>query len=130
MIPEYFSFYRRHPGGYWTGAERGERMRLSRGCIDALDAFFFQRFRRELTDRELWILRLDAALPAQQIWRHWRQTWRYQLGQAARLLPRAPLGYLILIGHTLLQPLLFVLPRLRGRLALGRRFRHLWNAEI
>ena len=125
MIPEYFSFYRRHSGGYWTGAERGERMRLSRGCIDALDAFFFQRFRCELTDRELWILRFDAALPAQQIWRHWRQTWRYQLGQAPRLLPRAPLGYLILIGHTLLQPLLFCLVRLRSRLALGSRWRHL-----
>lgn len=123
MIPAYFSYYRRHSGGYWTGAERGERMRLSRACIDALDAFFFQRFRRELTDRELWILHLDAALPAQHTWRHWRQTWRCQLGQAPRLLPRAPLGYLILIGRTVLQPLLFGLLRLRSRLALGSRWR-------
>lgn len=125
MIPEPLSYYRRHPGGYWTGAERGERLRLTRSCIDALDAFFFHRFRRELTDRELWLLRSDAVLPTQQTWRYWHQTWRFQLRQAPRLLPRAPLGYLILIGHTLLQPLLFGVLRLRSRLALGSRWRRL-----
>ena len=125
MISEPLSYYRRHPGGYWTGAERGERLRLSRDCIDALDAFFFQRFRRELTDRELWIHRLDAALPAQQPWRHWRRTWRLQFSQAPRLVRRAPLGYLMLIGQTALQPLLFGLQLLRNRLALGTRWRRL-----
>ena len=125
MIRESLSYYRRHPGGYWTGAERSERLRLSRECIDALDAFFFQRFRRELTERELWIHRLDAALPAQQTWWHWRQTWRLQLSQAPRLLRRDPLGYMLLIGYTALVPLLFELQGLRNQLALGSRLRRL-----
>lgn len=121
LLFEPLSFYRRHAGGYWTGATRSQRLSLSRECIDALDRFFFRRFRSELTERELWIQRLNAALPAQQPWRHWQQTWQLQLSQAPRLLCRAPLGYLRLLGHTALQPLAFLLQRTRFRLALGAR---------
>jgi glycosyltransferase involved in cell wall biosynthesis len=130
MVAEPLSYYRRHPGGYWTGAERGQRLRLSRECIDAIDAFFFNRFRRELVDRELWIHQLDAVLPLEQPWRHWCQTWRLQLAQASRLLHRAPLAYLFLLSQTALQPLLFVLYRLRCRLAIGSRWRRMQSKPL
>lgn len=123
MIAEPLSYYRRHPGGYWTGAERGERLRRSRECIDAIDAFFFYRFARELTAREIWIHRLDATPPFQAPFSHWRSTCRLQVVQAPRLLLRAPFAYLLLLVDTAMLPLLFGLRRLRGRLALGTRWR-------
>jgi hypothetical protein len=125
FLPVVMSSYRRHRGEPLHNADRIHRLEMSCECIDALDAFFYQRFRRELTSRELWSHRVDATLPAKHPWRHWRQSWRLQLSHAPRLLRRAPLGYVVLIARTTLQPLWFVLQRLRSRLALGSNWRRL-----
>jgi len=125
FLPVEMSYYRRHHGGLWHNADRLKRLHMSRECIDALDSYFFRRFSIELADREIWIHQMDATLPTQGTWRHWRQTCRLQLAQASRLFPRAPLAYLLLLSHTSVQPLLFGLQRLRCRLALGSRWRRL-----
>jgi|GEM_PF-674295 len=122
MIFEPLSYYRRHPGGYWTGAERCQRMTLSRECIDAIDAFFFGRFSRELADREFWIYGMDWHLPEHQPWAHWRQSWGILYNQGSRLLARSPGRFLLLSLRTLLQPLSFAIGWLRRRAALGSRF--------
>lgn len=130
FIPIEMSYYRRHRGGLWHNADRLKRLEMSRECIDALDAFFFSRFRPELISREMWIYRLDAVFPASHVLRHWLQTWNIQLAQAPRLLERAPLAYGMLLISTALQPLCLALQTVRRNLALGTRWRSLWSLDI
>lgn len=117
------SFYRRHEGGLWHNADRLNRLDKSRQCIDALDSYFFHRFSRELSDRELWIYRMDLTLPPRGRSTHWCQSWAILIGQAPRLLPRSPMGFCLLLMRLLLQPLSYFVMMLRRRLALGSRLR-------
>lgn len=126
FISSEMSYYRRHHGGLWHNADRAARLQMSRECVDALDSFFFQRFRSEMVDREMWIYRMDAQLPVQGVWRYWRQTLSFQLAQAPRLLPRAPLAYSLLLAQTCGQPLMSLMNRLRATLGLGQRWRRLF----
>lgn len=119
------SFYRRHEGGLWHNADRLDRLRRSRQCIDALDAYFLHCFAPELNSRELWIQRMDLALPQRGRRRHWCQSWLILIGQAPRLLRRAPLGYILLLTRLALQPFGHASMLLRRRLALGTRLRGL-----
>jgi glycosyltransferase involved in cell wall biosynthesis len=119
------SFYRRHEGGLWHNADRLDRLRRSRQCIDALDAYFFRRFRPQLSSRELWILSMDLALPQRGRIAHWSQSWTILIGQAPRLLRRAPLGFCLLLARLALQPLGYASMLLRRRLAVGTRLRAL-----
>jgi glycosyltransferase involved in cell wall biosynthesis len=119
------SFYRRHEGGLWHNADRLDRLRRSRQCIDALDAYFFLRFRPELSSRELWILAMDQALPQRGRLAHWCKSWAIVFDQASRLLRRAPLGFGLLVARLLLQPWGYGCMLLRRRLALGTRLRAL-----
>jgi glycosyltransferase involved in cell wall biosynthesis len=123
MIPVPLSYYRRHAGGFWTGAHREQRLRLSQECIDAIDAFFFGRFRRELIDREFWIVRLDWLWPEQGAWVHWCTSWRLLLAQVPRFWRRSPWRTALLALWMLWQPLGWLQGRLRRRLALGRLFK-------
>lgn len=125
MLPTEVSYYRRHHGGLWHNADRKKKLEMSRECIDALDAFFFCRFRPELISREMWIYRLDAILPTSRWMSHWLETWKIQLKQAPRLLHRAPLAYVMLLISTALQPLQLLLQSLRIRLALGSQLKRL-----
>ena len=86
------SFYRRHEGGLWHNADRLNRLEKSRRCIDALDSYFFHRFTRELTDRELWIYTMDIALPQHNRIRYWFQSWNILIAQSPRLITKVPLG--------------------------------------
>ncbi|MCP9907922.1 glycosyltransferase [Cyanobium sp. BA5m-21] len=130
FIPLEMSYYRRHHGGLWHNADRLKKLEMSRECIDALDAFFFFRFRPELISREMWIYRMDAVFPPRHVWRHWLQTWNIQLAQAPRLLKRAPLAYGMLLISTALQPLHLALQTVRRNLALGTRWRRLCTPDI
>lgn len=124
-LNRYVSFYRRHEGGLWHGSDRLDRLRRSRQCIDALDAFFYHKFRHELVSRELWIHRMELALPQKQQFYYWCQSWSILLNQSPRLLRRAPLGFCLLVVRLLLQPFSHASMVLRRRLALGTRMRAL-----
>lgn len=127
-IDQPLSWYRRHSGGYWTGAPRMLRLERSVACIEAIDAYLFGRFRAELAAREIWIHRLEWPLPDRHPWQHWRSSWQILLRHGRRLLGRAPLGLLGLLLWTPLQPAGLVLRRWRRRLALGTRLRALqWS---
>jgi hypothetical protein len=130
MLPNEMSYYRRHHGGLWHNANRLKKLEMSRECIDALDAFFFFRFRPELISREMWIYRLDAVLPTSRRWSHWLETWKIQLTQAPRLLRRAPLTYAMLLISTAIQPLQVAFHSLRIRIALGTHLRRLRQSLI
>ncbi|QPN64326.1 glycosyltransferase [Synechococcus sp. CBW1004] len=117
------SFYRRHEGGLWHNADRLNRLRRSRECIDTLDAYFFHRFTHELSSRELWILGMDQAMPQHGRIAHWCQSWTILISQAPRLLRRAPLGFCLLVSRLAIQPLTYGSMLLRRRLALGTRLR-------
>ena len=124
------SFYRRHEGGLWHNADRLNRLDKSRRCIDALDSYFFHRFTRELSDRELWIFGMDLALPQRGRLAYWCQSWMVLFQQAPRLLSRAPLGFCLLVVRLLLQPGTYSFMLLRRRLALGTRLRSLMDGGI
>jgi glycosyltransferase involved in cell wall biosynthesis len=130
MLPNEMSYYRRHHGGLWHNANRLKKLEMSRECIDALDAFFFFRFRPELISREMWIYRLDSVLPTSRRWSHWLETWKIQLTQAPRLLRRAPLTYAMLLISTAIQPLQVAFHSLRIRIALGTHLRRLHQSLI
>ena len=125
FIPLEMSYYRRHHGGLWHNADRLKKLEMSRECIDALDAFFFSRFRSELISREMWIYRMDAMLPSSHVWKHWLKTWKIQLSQAPRLIRRAPCAFGMLLVSTAFQLFPFALQKLRSHLALGTRLRRL-----
>ncbi|MEB3352751.1 MAG: glycosyltransferase [Cyanobacteriota bacterium] len=125
MIGFEMSYYRRHHGGLWHNANRLQRLEMSRECIDAMDAFFFFRFRSELISREIWIYHLDSVFPSKNSWAYWMQTWNIQLSLAPRLLRRAPIAYAKLLIATAFQPFLIAYQQLRGQLALGARWRKL-----
>ena len=127
MLLKPLSYYRRHPAGYWTGAERFQRLRLTGEFIDAINAFFFGRFIRELADRELWIYEMDWQLPEREPWTHWRQSWGILYRQTSRLLVRSPMKLLLLSLRTLLQPLSYVIGWMRRKLSLGSRLRHIFG---
>lgn len=119
------SFYRRHEGGLWHNADRLDRLRRSRQCIEALDTYFFHHYTTELTSRELWIYGMDLALPQRGRRGHWCQSWAILIDLTPRLLSRAPLGWCLLVARQLLQPLANCWMLLRRRLALGTRLRAL-----
>ena len=119
------SFYRRHEGGLWHNADRMDRLVRSQQCIDALQAYFFQRFQPELLSRELWIYSLDLALPPVGRRAHWLQSWRMLIILLPRLWLRAPLPWLALLFRTAVQPLTVAGIALRRRAALGTRLRSL-----
>jgi len=119
------SFYRRHEGGLWHNAERLNRLHRSRQCIDALDAYFFHRFRRELLDRELWIYGMDLTLPQTGGVSHWLQSWSILIGLIPRLAHRAPLSTCLLFTRLLLQPMRSGWITVRRRIALRTRLRPL-----
>jgi hypothetical protein len=107
------SWYRRHRGGYWSGAQRSQRLRLSLDCIAVIGAYLGGRYGRELAARELWIHRLDWPLPADNPWRHWLGSWQILWRRGPRLLVLAPLGLLGLVLWTATQPAALLLVRLR-----------------
>jgi glycosyltransferase involved in cell wall biosynthesis len=123
VLNRYVSFYRRHDGGLWHNANRLDRLRQSRVCIDALDAYYFHRFRSELSSRELWILGMDFSLPDHGRRAHWVRSWLILIGQAPRLFNRAPLGFCSLAASLTLQPVSTALILLRRKLKLGCRWR-------
>lgn len=112
-IGQPLSWYRRHRGGYWSGAQRSQRLRLSLDCIAVIGAYLGGRYGRELAARELWIHRLDWPLPADNPWRHWLGSWQILWRRGPRLLVLAPLGLLGLVLWTATQPAALLLVRLR-----------------
>jgi len=119
------SFYRRHEGGLWHNADRIDRLVRSQQCIDALQAYFFGRFKPELLSRELWIYSLDLAFPPTGRLAHWLQSWKVLTGLTPRLWLRAPLPLLWMVLRTAAQPLTLAWFALRRRAALGTRLRGL-----
>lgn len=121
FLPVSLSYYRRHHGGLWHNADRMKRLEMSWQCIDALDSFFYGRFRTELIDREFWIYSMDWQLPVESTWDHWLGSWRILIRKHKRMISRAPVKTLLLVLFTLVQPLLVANQRLRGKLALRER---------
>ncbi len=122
FIDAELSYYRRHAGGLWHNAERMNRTRMSRDCIDALNGYFGGRHSRPLADREIWIYRMDIAHQWERgFFAHWRQSLGVLRSAAPRLIGRAPLAYVGLWVEYLLLPLTALYRAVRRRLALRRR---------
>ena len=120
-IAEPLSWYRRHDGGYWSGAQRCARLRLSLECIAAIGAYLGGRYARELAARELWIHTLDWPLPANDPWRHWRASWQILWRRGPWLLAQVPLGLLGLMLWTAGQPVALLRGLLRRGLTMALR---------
>lgn len=122
-LDRFVSHYHRHVGGVWQNAERLRRLEMSWQCIDALDSYFFGRFRRELVDREFWIYDMDVSLRGRDPWRHWWQSCTLAPRLCARSLWRAPLRTCGLLTRIATQPVSIVTTYFRQKLALGTTLR-------
>lgn len=120
------SYYRRHVGGVWSGADWEQRLAMTARCIDAVDNHFAGRYRRELADREVWIYGMEVALDAgRPVFPQWLQSLRVARLAVRRTFSDAPLACLGFVFKVALQPLSGGYWRLRRVLGLGQRLRRL-----
>lgn len=122
------SYYRRHPGGVWSGASAAARLTMAARCIDAVDGWFEHRYRRELTDRELWIYEMETAPdPDSPIGGQWKFGWMVARQAMRRTFALAPGRCLRLGVAFFLLPMIIGYKRVRRGLALRRRLAYLVN---
>jgi len=116
------SYYRRHDGGLWTGADLQKKQELAHLFTNTMEKHFQGEYRGELADRELWITSMNVA-PVIETWN--RQVWRsnrWAVGEELRRVARdMPVAFAVLALSVYLQPLTVNWWRMRRRLSLRSR---------
>lgn len=116
------SFYRRHGGGVWSGADTAARLAMTARCIDAVDDWFERRYHPELADREVWIYAMETAPDLDRpVFSQWGFAGQVTLQALRRTLSGAPGPCLRLVGGGAVLPLIVLYRRLRRGLALRSR---------
>jgi len=124
FIDSEMSYYRRHDGGVWHNADRGNRVRMSRQCIDALGDYFDHRYDRQLADREAWIyaMEIERELGPGFI-SFWRGSFALLKDASPRLIRHAPFKLVELWASVIFQPVVGATHWIRRKLGMGNRIR-------
>ena len=116
------SYYRRHDGGVWSGAEAGDRLEMTARCIDAVNDFFDGRYCQELNNRELWIYSMSITPNLNRtVKEQWRLAWMVGSQAARRTLAAAPVACIRLLIVVGLLPVLISYKKMRRALGLRKR---------
>lgn len=116
------SYYRRHAGGVWHGANLAARLAMTARCIDAVDDWLGRRYHPDLANREVWIYAMETTPdPERPIWEQWRFSGLVARQALRRTLGGAPRPCLRLVLRVSVQPLNVLYHRLRRSLALWNR---------
>ena len=116
------SYYRRHAGGVWHGANLAARLAMTARCIDAVDEWLALLYHPELADREVWIYAMETAPdPDRPILEQWRFSGLVAHQALRRTLRGAPGPCLRLVLRVGVLPLIVLHRRLRRGLALRNR---------
>ncbi len=107
FLDETVSYYRRHAGGLYTGANTLHRIELAQAFTDVMRSHLANRYDKELFDRELWICSWELQLDPQTFS---LQLWIYRIKIlfsliAPRLCLRMPGHFLKLVSNVISQPL-------------------------
>jgi glycosyltransferase involved in cell wall biosynthesis len=122
FLNEVVSYYRRHEGGLWTGANLDKRMRLTWIFTDTMDEYFGRKYTRLLYDRELWIYKMDTEIRlGADFWHHWLQSLSIVRLVFSRMTKVFPARYLLFASAVLLHPFAALYLLARRKLAIRRR---------
>jgi glycosyltransferase involved in cell wall biosynthesis len=122
FLNEVVSYYRRHEGGLWTGANLDNRMRMTKIFTNTMDQYFNYRYTNLLFDRELWIYKMDTAIClGKGFWQHWMQSLYIVRTAFPRIVKVLPGQYILFAIGVFFQPLSALYFLLRRQLALRRR---------
>lgn len=128
FIDQTTSYYRRHLGGLWTGAELNQKQEVTNIFTDTMNAFFNEKFKVELADRELWITKLNTN-PQIDSWNLdiWAKNRKAVIQKYRRTAFLRPFQFFRLLISVYLQPMSVSWRRLRRRAALRERFAFLFK---
>ena len=122
FLDEEVSYYRRHQGGMWSGANIMCRINTTRQLTDKMKSYFKGKYKPLLYDRELWIYKMDTAIQlGEGFWQRYRQALLVVRLVFPRMMKVLPGQYLLFAMRVLLQPLSFMYLSFRQKLAIRKR---------
>ena len=122
FLNEVVSYYRRHEGGLWTGADSGERISLSWIFTDTMVDYFNGNYMRILYDRELWVYKMETEIHiGKDFWKYWRKSLHIARIAFKRMIKVLPGPYLIFTLQVYLQPIVALYMTFRRKLAIRKR---------
>jgi len=110
------SYYRRHAGGLYTGANCKRRIKLAHDFTDIMRGYLNHAYDQELFERELWIcnweFKFNPSTFSLQLWLN--QIWILLSQQVPRTVHIAPLALLQMSINLSAHPLAFLYFKLRS----------------